>query len=115
MKKDIKCTLLINESFCKCKHIKRSMWGFGPRHCAEYDGTVRICAYKELNVTEGGRFLVKFVEAEKDMFGRLSPNDFKSAKVSFPFENDNDTVMVNWDNGWSSRINKKYLKFKHLR
>ena len=49
------------------------------------------------------------------MFGRLSPNDFKSAKVSFPFENDNDTVMVNWDNGWSSRINKKYLKFKHLR
>jgi len=90
------------------------MWGIGTRDCTEYNGKVRICSFKELNVIKSGRYLVKFVEPERDMFGvQLFPNDFKSAKVSFPFKNDNQIIYVNWDNGHSARIDKKHLKFKY--
>jgi len=114
MKKIIECKYIHKEILCKNKHIKRSIGGFGPRYCGEYDGTFRICQVKEFDPTKGGRYLVKFVTPKIDVFGRAYPNTFKSAKVAFRYTNE-DIVSVNWDNGSSCVMDKKYLKFKQLR
>lgn len=109
--KDINCTFLENEKFCKNEKVKKSFFGFGKRYCCYYNNTDKqLCKFQHYGVIKGKVIDEKYAEKER-AYRLYNMNLFEFIEIN-PYS----TFVERFPGGWITHnvfipYNEEYKEF----